>query len=137
MCEDRINELACVVVDELHMVQDSSRGGTLELALTKLLFAARKAVEGHYSTANARGDGEETHDHLVPLTEPSGFTGDFGDASADDADAAPDMADHHDVIESSQAFKILSPSLLDPGRHFSAHGNEVYAHGRKVHIFSC
>ena len=79
--EDRVRELCSVVVDELHMVQDSSRGGTLELALTKLLFAARKTVEGHAATP--RGViGEETHDHLVPLTEPSGFSGDFFGASA-------------------------------------------------------
>ena len=46
VCEDRINELACVVVDELHMVQDRSRGSTVELMLTKLMHAA----------AGARGD---------------------------------------------------------------------------------
>ena len=40
VCEDRINELACVVVDELHMVQDRSRGSTVELMLTKLMHAA-------------------------------------------------------------------------------------------------
>ena len=77
--EERVRELSSVVVDELHMVQDPSRGGTLELALTKLLFAARKTVEGHAAIDNldAAIDREEMHDHLVPLTEPSGFSGDF------------------------------------------------------------
>ena len=80
--EDRVRELCSVVVDELHMVQDSSRGGTLELALTKLLFAARKGVEGHAAHTPRGSIGGETHDHLVPLTEPSGFSGDFFGASA-------------------------------------------------------
>ena len=82
--EERVRELSSVVVDELHMVQDPSRGGTLELALTKLLFAARKTVEGHAAIDNldAAIDREEMHDHLVPLTEPSGFSGDFSYADA-------------------------------------------------------
>ena len=82
--EERVRELSSVVVDELHMVQDPSRGGTLELALTKLLFAARKTVEGHAAIDNldAAIDREEMHDHLVPLTEPSVSSGDFSYADA-------------------------------------------------------
>lgn len=75
--EDRVCELVAVVVDELHMVQDSKRGATLEIALTKLLFAAGKA--GHLAgctegwSPGTKGDANGSplkpiHDHLVPLT---------------------------------------------------------------------
>ena len=46
VAEDRIHELACVVVDELHMVQDVSRGSTVELMLTKLMHAAAESSCG-------------------------------------------------------------------------------------------
>ena len=41
--EGRIHELCAVVVDELHVVGDRNRGATLEHALAKLRFHARKA----------------------------------------------------------------------------------------------
>ncbi len=37
--EDRLGQLSCVVVDELHMVGDKERGCVLELMLTKLWCA--------------------------------------------------------------------------------------------------
>ena len=44
IAEDRVGEVVTVVVDELHMVQDESRGGIVERMLTKLMYAA-KAVQ--------------------------------------------------------------------------------------------
>jgi DNA polymerase theta len=41
--EGRIAQLACVVVDEMHMISDPNRGVMLELTITKILYAERKA----------------------------------------------------------------------------------------------
>ena len=62
MCEDRINELACVVVDELHMVQDRSRGSTVELMLTKLMHAAAGARGDDAGSSPSKHDGDEEED---------------------------------------------------------------------------
>ena len=43
--EGRLDELCCVVVDELHMVGDPDRGAALESLLAKLRYAARKKGE--------------------------------------------------------------------------------------------
>ena len=40
-----LDSLACIVVDELHMVGDSSRGYLLELLLTKVLFSATSSIQ--------------------------------------------------------------------------------------------
>lgn len=46
MCEEgRIDELGCVVVDELHMVGEPKRGATLELFLTKVLAVAGEKTQ--------------------------------------------------------------------------------------------
>ena len=62
VCEDRINELACVVVDELHMVQDRSRGSTMELMLTKLMHAAAGSRGDDAGSSPSRHDGDEDED---------------------------------------------------------------------------
>ncbi|KAK3555997.1 hypothetical protein QTP86_034344 [Hemibagrus guttatus] len=43
--EDRMDLLGIVVVDELHMLGDSSRGYLLELLLTKIQYIAKKTAE--------------------------------------------------------------------------------------------
>ena len=43
--EGSLDQLTCVVVDELHMLGDSSRGYLLELLLTKVMFAAGPQVQ--------------------------------------------------------------------------------------------
>ena len=43
--EGKLDSLACVVVDELHMLGDQSRGYLLELLLTKILYTAGDKVQ--------------------------------------------------------------------------------------------
>ena len=42
MEEDKLTLLGCVVIDEMHMIGDSSRGYLLELLLTKIRFKVKK-----------------------------------------------------------------------------------------------
>jgi DNA polymerase theta len=42
--EKGLEHLGCVVVDELHLLGDPSRGYLLELLLTKIQFMAKKQV---------------------------------------------------------------------------------------------
>ena len=72
--EERVRELAVVVVDELRMVQDPGRGGTLELALTKLMFASAKRAAGSGWNASPAASDATAHDHLVPLTGVTGLS---------------------------------------------------------------
>ena len=43
--EDTLDSLSCVVVDELHMLGDQSRGYLLELLLTKILYTAGNKIQ--------------------------------------------------------------------------------------------
>lgn len=54
--ENRLHELSCVIVDELHLIQDSDRGATMELFLTKLVYASgmwRQNMSGDASVQDA------------------------------------------------------------------------------------
>ncbi|GAB2275633.1 hypothetical protein Dimus_010390 [Dionaea muscipula] len=62
--EDRLSEVAIVVIDELHMVADPSRGYLLELMLTKLRYAAGEGnaqSPSGGSSGTSSGKGEPAH----------------------------------------------------------------------------
>ena len=77
--EGQLDSLACVVVDELHMLGDQSRGYLLELLLTKILYVAGDSVQiiGMSATLPNLGDLSNwlkaelytTDFRPVPLTE--------------------------------------------------------------------
>eukprot|EP01132_Coremiostelium_polycephalum_P005373 gene5373-6704_t len=43
--ENRIDEIGCCVIDELHMIGDGERGLTLELLISKLLYVSKGSVQ--------------------------------------------------------------------------------------------
>ncbi|XP_040555071.1 helicase POLQ-like isoform X2 [Gallus gallus] len=54
---DRIDDLGLVVVDELHMIGEGSRGAVLEMTLAKILYASKNThVVGMSATLNNVGD---------------------------------------------------------------------------------
>jgi len=44
MEEDGLQDVGCIVVDELHMLGDSNRGYLLELLLTKIKYMSKMQV---------------------------------------------------------------------------------------------
>ncbi|GAB4837362.1 hypothetical protein Ancab_002239 [Ancistrocladus abbreviatus] len=62
--EDRLSEVGIIVIDELHMVADPSRGYLLELMLTKLRYAAGEGNGDSSSgetSGTSSGKGENAH----------------------------------------------------------------------------
>nr|XP_047930509.1 helicase POLQ-like isoform X5 [Anser cygnoides] len=54
---DRIGDLGLVVVDELHMLGEGSRGATLEMTLAKILYTSKSThIVGMSATLNNVGD---------------------------------------------------------------------------------
>ncbi|NXK11814.1 HELQ Helicase, partial [Herpetotheres cachinnans] len=54
---ERIDDLSLVVVDELHMLGEGSRGSTLEITLAKILYASKNTqIIGMSATLNNVGD---------------------------------------------------------------------------------
>jgi replicative superfamily II helicase len=43
--DNRLEEVGCVVVDEIHMISDSERGYLLELLLTKVHFVGKSKIQ--------------------------------------------------------------------------------------------
>ena len=100
MCEDRINELACVVVDELHMVQGRSRGSTVELMLTKLMHAAAGSRGDDAGSSPSKHDGdedEEEDDARADLASPLS-----GASSRTERRRAPADAGHRHERDATQ-----------------------------------
>lgn len=62
-------ELACVIIDELHMVSDASRGKVLELCLTKLL-AAPEASQIQIIGMSATMAGTPRHSMSALISDP-------------------------------------------------------------------
>jgi replicative superfamily II helicase/DNA polymerase I-like protein with 3'-5' exonuclease and polymerase domains len=54
--------ISCVVIDEIHMVSEAGRGATLELLISKIMFASRQQQQQQQEVEEEEDDEEEDDD---------------------------------------------------------------------------
>ena len=102
--QSRLKDLKCVVVDELHMVQEAGRGATLECLLTKLVYATEENGSG------APGDAANTNTVLGDVSQYSSSDGGYSIFS-------PPSKEGENVLNNQRPIQIVGMSATLPNVH--------------------